>query len=107
MKLIQLNHGYSSMVDDDDFEFLSKYKWGISARNRTLADLVTFNIQLHDDGERDSLRALLRKAAPHVEHSVYQNAASIHSEIRAALAPQPAVSEKEKQPTADTGKREG
>jgi len=27
MKEIKLNHGYSAMVDDDDYDFLSKFNW--------------------------------------------------------------------------------
>src|SRR5512138_1563678 len=38
MKLIPLNKGYFAKVDDEDFDRLSKFKWGVSIARRGTAN---------------------------------------------------------------------
>lgn len=54
MKLIPLNHGFSAMVDDEDFEELSKYNWYSEKAPRT--HYATRYFYNHDKDRKDHIR---------------------------------------------------
>lgn len=92
MKLIPLNHGKFAHVDDEDFEYLSQFKWQARMGRHTYYAVHTFKI----DGRRVTIpmhRVILKLNDPsiHTDHRDHDGLNNTKDNLRVATPEQNAM----------------